>query len=1067
MPRRFNVLTPPFDYYEESNILSGTTQGQMSFYDATLGKYTPAETSELFWDDTGKVLTFGNFPITPSSAPTTNYQVANKKYVDDNAGGGGGFWSRDAINGYVYPATLTDWVGLGTPSPSEQLEITGNFGIPATTADVGQIKQDGENLLHTYGTQNIFLGKSSGNFTTSGATQTNIGIGENVLNFLTTGYRNIGIGYDALTSATTDYQNIGIGIYALSRLTGTARDNTAIGYRSQRYLQTGNYNFSLGSNSLQNNKVGSGNIAIGTFALLGNLSNYNLAIGYNSGRLLTSGNSNIFLGYTSGYRQTTNSNLLIVDNQLRADVATEATNSILYGTMAATPASQTLRINAETHISGNVGIGTASPTAKLHLKAGTATAGTAPIKLTSGTNLTTPEAGAFEFDGTDLFFTPNTTRETIAFMSDITAAAHDEVTLADSPGTYDYLTISGQAITLNQIDLTTDITGILPVANGGTGTSTAFTQGSLVFAGASGTYAQDNSNLFWDDANNRLGMGTATPSYMFDLNGASGISDLFRIASNGTDILTITDSQTTFSDPVSFASAGDVSLAHDLIFTNSTAANVNFQGPGYMQTSSAWQNLDLTLSAANEGFVVIADTLQNDVSLSTVTAGDYYGILGNTTSTGIFTADTTNIYGVYSDAAATGISTGGTVNTYGGYFGATGESTGAATTNAYGLYVNGATGADNNYSAAFMNGNVGIGTSTPNYTLTVDGQPAANGYTAFTNYSDSRLKENVAPLSGGYMDKVMQLNPVSFSYNELSGYDADTRSRIIEGFIAQELQTVFPEMVGETSINGETYLDTNLSALPIYLTKAVQEQQIDLEENTSIIDNLKLQTSENVTTLEELQVSIDSELVKVSSQLSVHSSQLSELDSQLTAQGSQIKELEDQMAQIDIELINTQLNELMDFMLAIGADEFVKLNELATGNILLDGVLEAEEVETGGLIIKVVDKTAATIGSAVICPIATYYDALSEVCETATDTDEDGMDDASGEVVSDGERVTIATTAVTQDKKVFVSPVGDTIMGWTISNIADNEGFDIIVDSPEEGVDKPMQFNWWIIGTDE
>ena len=483
MPRRFNVLTPPFDYYEESNILSGTTQGQMSFYDATLGKYTPAETSELFWDDTGKVLTFGNFPITPSSAPTTNYQVANKKYVDDNAGGGGGFWSRDAINGYVYPATLTDWVGLGTPSPSEQLEITGNFGIPATTADVGQIKQDGENLLHTYGTQNIFLGKSSGNFTTSGATQTNIGIGENVLNFLTTGYRNIGIGYDALTSATTDYQNIGIGIYALSRLTGTARDNTAIGYRSQRYLQTGNYNFSLGSNSLQNNKVGSGNIAIGTFALLGNLSNYNLAIGYNSGRLLTSGNSNIFLGYTSGYRQTTNSNLLIVDNQLRADVATEATNSILYGTMAATPASQTLRINAETHISGNVGIGTASPTAKLHLKAGTATAGTAPIKLTSGTNLTTPEAGAFEFDGTDLFFTPNTTRETVAFMSDITGSAHDALTI----GTANGLSLSTQELSLALASTTT--TGALSNTDWNTFNSK---QAALTIGNLTGTADQVN-----------------------------------------------------------------------------------------------------------------------------------------------------------------------------------------------------------------------------------------------------------------------------------------------------------------------------------------------------------------------------------------------------------------------------------------------------------------------------------------------------------------------------------------------------------------------------------------------
>lgn len=31
------------------------------------------------------VVTFTNHPITPSSAPTTDYQVANKKYVDDQA----------------------------------------------------------------------------------------------------------------------------------------------------------------------------------------------------------------------------------------------------------------------------------------------------------------------------------------------------------------------------------------------------------------------------------------------------------------------------------------------------------------------------------------------------------------------------------------------------------------------------------------------------------------------------------------------------------------------------------------------------------------------------------------------------------------------------------------------------------------------------------------------------------------------------------------------------------------------------------------------------------------------
>ena len=47
---------------------------------------------------------------------------------------------------------------------------------------------------------------------------------------------------------------------------------------------------------------------------------------------------------------------------------------------------------------GNVGIGITSPTAVLHLKAGTATASTAPLKFTSGVNLTTPVSGNMEYD---------------------------------------------------------------------------------------------------------------------------------------------------------------------------------------------------------------------------------------------------------------------------------------------------------------------------------------------------------------------------------------------------------------------------------------------------------------------------------------------------------------------------------------------------------------------------------------------------------------------------------------------------------------------------------------------
>jgi hypothetical protein len=61
-----------------------------------------------------------------------------------------------------------------------------------------------------------------------------------------------------------------------------------------------------------------------------------------------------------------------------------------------------------------------------------------------------------------------TTTGTVAAGDD--SRLHVAVTLAGTP---DYITISGQALTLAQIDLTTDVTGALPVANGGTGATTA------------------------------------------------------------------------------------------------------------------------------------------------------------------------------------------------------------------------------------------------------------------------------------------------------------------------------------------------------------------------------------------------------------------------------------------------------------------------------------------------------------------------------------------------------------------------------------------------------------------
>ena len=73
----------------------------------------------------------------------------------------------------------------------------------------------------------------------------------------------------------------------------------------------------------------------------------------------------------------------------------------------------------------------------------------------------------------------------------------------------------------------------IPAADGGTGTTTALTQGSVVFAGAAGAYSQDNANAFWDATNHRLGLGTATPNTTLDVAGAVSNRKLDIAVSNG------------------------------------------------------------------------------------------------------------------------------------------------------------------------------------------------------------------------------------------------------------------------------------------------------------------------------------------------------------------------------------------------------------------------------------------------------------------------------------------------------------------------------------------------------
>lgn len=146
-------------------------------------------------------------------------------------------------------------------------------------------------------------------------------------------------------------------------------------------------------------------------------------------------------------------------------------------------------------VSGPVGLGVTTPTANVHLKAGTATANTAPLKFTSGTLNTSAEAGAMEFL-TDAFYGTITTgaaRKTFAFLESpsfttpalgvATATSINGLTISTTTGTFtmtnaktlavtNTLTLSGTDSTVMTFPSTTATIARTDAAQTFTGTQT-------------------------------------------------------------------------------------------------------------------------------------------------------------------------------------------------------------------------------------------------------------------------------------------------------------------------------------------------------------------------------------------------------------------------------------------------------------------------------------------------------------------------------------------------------------------------------------------------------------------
>ena len=99
--------------------------------------------------------------------------------------------------------------------------------------------------------------------------------------------------------------------------------------------------------------------------------------------------------------------------------------------------------------------------------------------------------------------------------------------------------------------------------------------------------------------------------------------------------------------------------------------------------------------------------------------------------------------------------------------------------------------------------------------------------TTISGISDQRLKENVRDLDDG-LEKVLALKPRKFDWKAGKGKDIkDDR-----GFIAQEFETIFPDMIDEwkdTPPEGEEpYKAINANLIPT-LVKAIQELKAELD----------------------------------------------------------------------------------------------------------------------------------------------------------------------------------------------------------------------------------------------